>query len=57
MKYSVTVRRTASYLLAFEVEAANEEEAQEKALEIAGDHNFSDGKESGVEYEVDSVNI
>lgn len=52
MKYTITVARTVVKLRDIEVEAENEDEAAEKALDSAGDYDFNDGEECGVEYEV-----
>lgn len=52
MKYTVLVIRTSYGNREIEVEADSEEGAREKALEEAGNHEFS---EHTAEYEVDYV--
>jgi hypothetical protein len=53
--YKVTVRRDSSRLLTINVSAESEEDAYSKALDMAGDCDFSNGSECGVEYDVDSI--
>ena len=51
-KYTVAVVRTAYACLDIEVEAENEKEAEEKALEQAGNHVF---REHDADYSTDGV--
>lgn len=51
-KYEVKITRIGYSSRRFEVTADNETEAEEKAMEIAGDYEFSEGD---CEYECDSV--
>jgi len=52
MKYSVDVARTAYGFRTLEIEADNETEAREKALDIAGDFEYS---EKSSEYSIEWV--
>ena len=56
MKYTVSVARTSVRLRDIEVEAESEEAAVDKALDVAGNYNFNDGQDLGVEYDVHFVN-
>jgi hypothetical protein len=49
-KFTVRIHRTATRSLDFEVEADTREEANDTAVGIAGDWDFSDGKDCGAEY-------
>ena len=43
MKYDVLISRTGYSSRRFEVEAENETEAEEKAMDMAGDYEFGEG--------------
>lgn len=51
-KYDVLISRTGYSSRRFEVEAENETEAEEKAMDMAGDYEFSEGD---AEYNCESV--
>lgn len=51
-KFNVTVSRAGYSSADFEVEAKSETEAEQKALEKAGNHEF---REKDANYEVDNV--
>lgn len=55
-KFPVTVHRTAVQSLEIHVEARTREEAEEKALDMAGSLDFS-GKEKEADYAVEVHNI
>lgn len=52
-KFTVTVTRISYSSKEIEVEAENEDDAKEKALDEAGDHEFS---EKDADYKVEHVN-
>lgn len=52
MKYEVSITRIGYAHRRFEVEADSELEAQEKAIDMAGDYDFSEGD---AEYECEDV--
>ena len=51
-KFAITVQRIECRSNIFEVEADNWDEAEEKAVTEACDHNFLDARIDDVEYEV-----
>lgn len=55
MKYNVTVKRVEQREHTFEVDADSPEEAEEKALESACDHDFNQNSVSFADEEVVSV--
>lgn len=54
-KFFVTVTRSVCTRLDIKIEAANEQEARQKALNTAGDYDFSDGSKGEPEYTIDWV--
>lgn len=52
MKYEVSITRIGYAHTRFEVEADSELEAQEKAMDMAGDYDFSEGD---AEYECEGA--
>lgn len=54
MKYDVLISRTGYSSRRFEVEAENETEAEEKAMDMAGDYEFREGD---AEYNCEGVTL
>lgn len=52
-KYNVQLVRISYGFNIIEIEAENEDEARDKAIDVAGDYNYS---ESSAEYEIDFIN-
>ena len=53
-RYKVTIRRTSAKMLDFEVEADNEEEAHDRAMDDSCDEDFNLGRD-GIDPEYDVV--